>query len=61
MLAAMFSGRHELLKEEDGCVFIDRDGTHFRLEILNVFFCFTVELDYFFIFICFTCKDVFTW
>lgn len=30
MLAAMFSGRHELLKEEDGCVFIDRDGTHFR-------------------------------
>ena len=30
MLAAMFSGRHELLKEDDGCVFIDRDGTHFR-------------------------------
>lgn len=34
MLAAMFSGRHELLKEEDGCVFIDRDGTHFRY-VLN--------------------------
>lgn len=30
MLAAMFSGRHELIREEDGCVFIDRDGTHFR-------------------------------
>ncbi|WAR06776.1 BACD3-like protein [Mya arenaria] len=34
MLAAMFSGRHELVKEEDGCVFIDRDGTHFRY-VLN--------------------------
>ena len=30
MLAAMFGGRHEVMKEEDGCVFIDRDGTHFR-------------------------------
>ena len=34
MLAAMFSGRHELKREEDGTVFIDRDGTHFRY-ILN--------------------------
>ncbi|XP_041353827.1 uncharacterized protein LOC121371763 [Gigantopelta aegis] len=34
MLAAMFSGRHELKREEDGSVFIDRDGTHFR-HILN--------------------------
>lgn len=34
MLAAMFSGRHGLKKEEDGTVFIDRDGTHFRY-ILN--------------------------
>ena len=30
MLAAMFSGRHEIKKEEDGSVFTDRDGTHFR-------------------------------
>lgn len=34
MLAAMFSGRHEIVKERDGCVFIDRDGTNFRF-ILN--------------------------
>ncbi|GFR57677.1 BTB/POZ domain-containing protein KCTD10 [Elysia marginata] len=34
MLAAMFSGRHQVLQEEDGTVFIDRDGTHFRY-ILN--------------------------
>jgi len=34
MLAAMFSGRHELKKQEDGSYFIDRDGTHFRY-ILN--------------------------
>ena len=34
MLAAMFSGRHELIPEEDGAYFIDRDGTHFRY-ILN--------------------------
>ena len=34
MLAAMFSGRHGLKKEEDGTIFIDRDGTHFRY-ILN--------------------------
>jgi hypothetical protein len=34
MLAAMFSGRHSLTKEEDGSYFIDRDGTHFRF-ILN--------------------------
>ena len=30
MLAAMFSGRHELQKEPDGSYFIDRDGTFFR-------------------------------
>lgn len=29
MLAAMFSGRHELTPDEDGSYFIDRDGTHF--------------------------------
>ena len=29
MLAAMFSGRHSVKKEEDGSYFIDRDGTHF--------------------------------
>ena len=34
MFSAMFSGRHELAKDEDGFVFIDRDPTHFRL-ILN--------------------------
>lgn len=34
MLAAMFSGRHEIKQERDGSVFIDRDGTHFRY-ILN--------------------------
>lgn len=37
MLAAMFSGRHNIACEEDsekGYVFIDRDGTHFR-HILN--------------------------
>lgn len=34
MLAAMFGGRHEIIKEDDGCVFIDRDGTHFRY-VLN--------------------------
>eukprot|EP01125_Pyxidicula_operculata_P020603 TRINITY_DN7648_c0_g1_i1.p1 TRINITY_DN7648_c0_g1~~TRINITY_DN7648_c0_g1_i1.p1 ORF type:complete len:541 (-),score=75.33 TRINITY_DN7648_c0_g1_i1:69-1691(-) len=34
MLASMFSGRYKLSKEDDGCVFIDRDGTHFRY-ILN--------------------------
>lgn len=34
MLAAMFSGRHEIISEPDGCVFIDRDGTHFRY-VLN--------------------------
>eukprot|EP01121_Diplochlamys_sp_Union-15-3_P008894 TRINITY_DN2392_c0_g1_i1.p1 TRINITY_DN2392_c0_g1~~TRINITY_DN2392_c0_g1_i1.p1 ORF type:complete len:155 (-),score=15.33 TRINITY_DN2392_c0_g1_i1:170-634(-) len=30
MLAAMFSGRHELIKDENGCVFIDRDGKTFE-------------------------------
>ncbi len=34
MLAAMFSGRHELQREPDGSFFIDRDGAHFR-HILN--------------------------
>ena len=34
MLSRMFSGRHALHTDGDGCVFIDRDGTHFRL-ILN--------------------------
>ena len=34
MLGTMFSGRHPIRKENDGSVFIDRDGTHFRI-ILN--------------------------
>ena len=34
MLAAMFSGRHNIKTEDDGTIFIDRDGTHFRY-ILN--------------------------
>ena len=34
MLSAMFSGRHNVIKDEDGRYFIDRDGTHFRY-ILN--------------------------
>ncbi|CAH2069917.1 unnamed protein product [Thlaspi arvense] len=35
MLAAMFSGRHAMCQEsQTGCVFIDRDGKHFR-HILN--------------------------
>ena len=34
MLAAMFSGRHEVETTEDGSFFIDRDGTYFRF-ILN--------------------------
>ena len=34
MLGAMFSGRHEVPPDEEGCVFIDRDGTHFGT-ILN--------------------------
>ncbi|XP_062521752.1 uncharacterized protein LOC134196590 [Corticium candelabrum] len=34
MLAAMFSGRHQLSTDEDGAYFIDRDGTHYR-HILN--------------------------
>jgi len=35
MLGSMFSGRHELHTNEDGEVFIDRDGKHFG-HILNV-------------------------
>ena len=34
MLSAMFSGRIPLKRDDDGSVFIDRDGTHFRA-ILN--------------------------
>ena len=35
MLGSMFSGRHELHTNDDGEVFIDRDGTHFG-HILNM-------------------------
>ena len=34
MLGAMFSGRHLLVRQDDGSIFLDRDGTHFRI-ILN--------------------------
>lgn len=34
MIGAMYSGRHELVQDEDSYHFIDRDGTHFRY-ILN--------------------------
>ena len=34
VLGTMFSGRHPITKQNDGSVFIDRDGTHFRI-ILN--------------------------
>lgn len=34
MLAAMFSGRHDVELDEEKFAFIDRDGTHFN-EILN--------------------------
>ena len=34
MLGAMFSGRHPIIKQDDGSIFIDRDGRHFHM-ILN--------------------------
>ena len=34
MLGIMFSGIHPIKKQNDGSIFIDRDGTHFRI-ILN--------------------------
>jgi len=34
LFEAMFSGRYEMPKDDQGAVFLDRDGTHFRL-ILN--------------------------
>eukprot|EP01032_Pedospumella_encystans_P010208 gene10208-11947_t len=34
MIGAMYSGRHELVQDDEGYHFIDRDGTHFRY-ILN--------------------------
>jgi hypothetical protein len=34
LLAVMFSGKHELPTTDDGCYFIDRDGTYFK-HILN--------------------------
>jgi len=29
MLAVMFSGRYDLVRDEDGHIFIDRDGSYF--------------------------------
>jgi hypothetical protein len=37
MLAVMFSGRHEIVRDENGRYFIDRDGKHFRLGIHFLF------------------------
>ncbi|KAG2497186.1 hypothetical protein HYH03_004775 [Edaphochlamys debaryana] len=34
LFTAMFSGRHKLTKDSEGCYFIDRDGRHFH-DILN--------------------------
>ena len=34
MLAVMFSGRHEITRDENGRFFVDRDGKYFRY-ILN--------------------------
>ena len=34
MLGVMFSGRHPIIKQGDGSIFIDRDGRHFHV-ILN--------------------------
>ena|SRR5690606_30312682 len=34
LLSAMFSGHFDFKPQEDGHYFIDRDGTHFRLETL---------------------------
>ena len=34
MLGVMFSGRHSITRQNDGSIFIDRDGTYFRI-ILN--------------------------
>jgi len=31
MLAVMFSGRYDLVRDEDRHIFIDRDGSHFGL------------------------------
>ncbi|CAF1154491.1 unnamed protein product [Adineta steineri] len=38
LLAVMFSGRYDLIKDEHGNIFIDRDGTHFG-HILNYIRC----------------------
>lgn len=43
VLSIMFSGRHPIVKQEDGSVFIDRDGTHFR-SVLNYFHQLTICL-----------------
>ena len=33
MLEAIFSGRHNIKPEEDGSIFIDRDGEHFNFAL----------------------------
>jgi len=36
LFAAMFSGRHALVRSADGSIFLDRDGRHFAGDMLLV-------------------------
>lgn len=48
MLDAMFSGRHELCRDEEGSVFIDRDFTYFRYVCYISHFCSVSSISLFF-------------